>query len=203
MTAPTARPDLAPAARRLTVLLDGVHDNRLTAPTPCTEYSVADLLDHLVGLTVAFRDAATKTAGPGAAAPPQVNGDNLPSDWRRRLPVQLDALAAAWADPAAWEGTAEAGGVTMPAEVMGVVALDELILHGWDLARATGQDYACSDTEAEAITGLLSAAGDPDAGNGMFGPAVPVPADAPPLHRALGLSGRDPHWRPAVSPAVE
>ncbi|HET6636112.1 MAG TPA: TIGR03086 family metal-binding protein [Streptomyces sp.] len=203
MAANTRRPDLAPAARRLTALLDGVRDDQLADPTPCTESSVADLLDHLVGLTVAFHDAATKTAGPGAAGQPRASADHLPPDWRRRLPAQLDALAAAWADPAAWDGTAEAGGVTMPAEVMGIVALDEIVLHAWDLAVATGQDYTCEPAEAEALIGLLSAAADPDAGNGMFGPVVPVPADAPPFHRALGLSGRDPHWHPTVSPAVE
>ena len=53
---------------------------------------------------------------------------------------RLDQLAEAWADPAAWEGLTEAGGLTMPAEVAGTVALDEVVLHGWDLARATGQD---------------------------------------------------------------
>jgi uncharacterized protein (TIGR03086 family) len=193
MTAPTARPDLAPAARRLTALLDGVRDDRLTAPTPCPDYTVADLLDHLFGLAGAFHDAATKTRGEGAAGAPRPSAADLPPDWRRSLPERLDALAAAWAVPAAWTGNTEAGGVTMPAEVMGVVALDELLLHGWDLARATGQDYACEPAEAEAAIGLLSAAqGD----GGMFGPPVPVPADAPPLHRALGLGGRDPQWQP-------
>jgi uncharacterized protein (TIGR03086 family) len=198
----TARPDLAPAARRLTALLDGVHDAQLTAPTPCTEFSVADLLDHLAGLTLAFRDAARKTPGPSTAGARRPSAGLLPSDWRRRLPGQLDAMAAAWADPAAWTGTAEAGGLTMPAEVTGVVALDEIVLHAWDLARATGQDYTCPDTEAEALVGFLSALPDPDARNGIFGPVVPVPADAPAFHRALGLGGRDPAWRPPLSPAA-
>ncbi len=196
MTAPTTRPDLAPAARRLTALLDGVRDDLLAAPTPCPEYTVGDLLDHLVGLAGAFHDAATKTPGPAAATAPRPSAADLPPDWRRSLPTRLDALAAAWADPAAWTGTTQAGGVTMPAEAMGVVALDELVLHGWDLARATGQDYTCGPAEAEAVIGLLSAA--PGAG-GMFGPPVPVPDDAPPLHRALGLGGRDPQWRPPTS----
>ena len=194
--ASTARPDLAPAARRLTAVLDGVRDGQLAAPTPCTESTVADLLDHLVGLTLAFRDAAAKTPGPATSGAPRASADHLPPDWRRRLPGQLDALAAAWAEPVAWTGTAEAGGVTMPAEVMGVVALDEIILHAWDVAVATGQEYTCPPAEAQALIGLLSAAADPDSGGGMFGPVVPVPADAPPLHRALGLSGRDPHWQP-------
>jgi hypothetical protein len=55
--------------------------------------------------------------------------DNLDPEWCTQLPRRIVELAEAWRDPAAWEGTAEAGGVTMPAEVMGVVALDELVLH--------------------------------------------------------------------------
>lgn len=59
------------------------------------------------------------------------------------MPRQLTDLVEAWRDPAAWAGMTEAGGVRMPAEEMGVVALDELVLHGWDLARATGQPFRC------------------------------------------------------------
>ncbi|MET7901134.1 TIGR03086 family metal-binding protein [Streptomyces sp. NPDC005355] len=197
MTEETGLIDLGPAARRVTALLDGVSDDQLRAPTPCGTYSVGDLLDHIMGLTLGMRYAAEKTtaaAGSSEPAPGQGSADRLDADWRGELPTRLDAMAAAWRGPTAWQGSTQAGGVTLPAEMMGVVALDELVIHGWDLARATGQPYDCDPRSAEAIIGWLSAFPDAERPKEVFGPAVTVPDDASPLDRAVGLSGRDPAW---------
>ncbi len=205
MTHSTTMLDLDPAASQLKTLLSGVTDDQLSARTPCEDYTVGDLLDHLMGLTVAFRRTATKSTGAAGseedgsaptAGPGEASVANLHPDWRRRLPLQLDELVAAWKDPAAWTGTAEAGGVTMPADVMGVVAVDELVIHGWDLARATGQPFESEPRTTEAIFALLSPSADEEGGNGLFGPIVDVAPDAALLHRALGLTGRDPSWTP-------
>lgn len=195
-----ARPDLTPAARGLSALLDGVTESQLDARTPCEEYRVRDLVAHLLGLTVAFRDAARKERGPGTDLSPDDPAAPVPSlagDWRGRLRGRLAEVAAAWRDPAAWEGTTRAGGVTMPGEVAGLVALNELFLHGWDLARATGQAYPCDDATARASLALMSQDADDASREGSgFGPVVAVLEDAPLLDRALGMSGRDPGWRP-------
>ena len=85
----------------------------------------------------------------------------------------------------------------MPAGAMAVVALDELLLHGWDLAVATGQPYARLDpADAEACLGFVSSMASPQGVPGLFGPIVPVPDEAPALDRLLGLSGRDPSLTP-------
>ena len=115
-------------------------------------------------------------------------------DWRHELPRRLEAMVTAWRDPAAWQGSTLAGGVTLPADVMGVVALDELVVHGWDLARATGQPFDCDPGSAEAIIGWLSAFPDEVRDGEVFGPTVTVPQDASSLDRAVALSGRDPAW---------
>lgn len=192
--------DLEPAAREVTRLLDGVRDDQLADPTPCTESQVATLLDHFMGLSLAFTWAARKTPPPGAApGPGTASAANLDPKWRLELPRRLDELVAAWRDPEAWTGMAEAGGVTMPAEQMGVVALDELVLHGWDLARATGQPFTCDPVSTAVIfafTEGMAQAGQEAGRQGLFGPVVPVPADAPPFDRALGYAGRDPGWTP-------
>lgn len=188
--------DLAPAAHRVARLLDAIGDDRLDAATPCAETTVGDLLSHLLGLAEAFRGAAAKEPDPGAppAAPPELN-----PDWRRLLPQRLDALVVAWRDPAAGEGTARAGGVEMPAAAMAVVALDELVLHGWDIARATGQAYDPDPASVQACFGFVAPAVRPEGVPGLFGPPVPVADDAPMLDRLVALSGRDPSWTPAVS----
>jgi uncharacterized protein (TIGR03086 family) len=109
----------------------------------------------------------------------------------------LDELAEAWRDPAAWTGETRAGGVTLPGAVAGAVAADELVVHGWDLARATGQEYEPDEVALRAAYGfLVAAAANSGPGEGVFGPVVPVPDDAPLLDRVIGLSGRDPGWKP-------
>jgi uncharacterized protein (TIGR03086 family) len=189
--------DLHPAAREVTRLLDGVRDDDLSAPTPCEGTPVAAMLDHLMGLSLAFTWAATKNLPPGAGGPPMSSAEHLDPAWRDVLPERLDGLAQAWRDPQAWTGMTEAGGIPLPGEVAGVVALDEIVLHGWDLARATGQQFDCDPTSAEAVLAFTEASAQPDQAprrGGLFGPVVPVPHDAPTFDRALGFAGRDPGW---------
>ena len=172
-------------------MVAGIRDDQLTDPTPCTGTSVAAMLHHLVGLTYAFRMAAEKTPLKGA---PSASADDLPADWRTRIPEQLDALVAAWREPSAAEGMAEAGGVEMPAPVMSLVALDEVLIHGWDLAVATGQEYRPDPVSVQTCVEFVGDRSDEpaDANPGLFGPVVPVPADAP---RSTGCSAR-----PAATP---
>lgn len=193
--------DLEPAAREVRRLLAAVTDDRLPDPTPCADTSVAALLDHIMGLTLAFTWAARKKTvadSPGRGA---ASADSLDPEWRTVLPRRLDDLVAAWRDPAAWEGVTEAGGARLPAAVMGVVALDELVLHGWDLARATGQQFSCDPASTAAVLEFTRQSAQPenaDSRAGLFGPPVTVPDAAPAFERALGFAGRDPAWGRAV-----
>ena len=202
----TVRPllDLYPPVRQLNSLFYGVIDGVLTARTPCPDWTVGDLLDHLMGLGSAFTQAARKmttVAGP----PPPPSAAHLHPQWRSRLPVLLEDLVTAWADPLAWTGTTQAGGVTMPAEQMGVVAVNELTLHGWDLARATGQDFAADPRTLLVLESFLTrsrnGAGPTRSrnatGTAAFGAVGEVDDEASLLERVVGLSGRDPYWRPS------
>ncbi|MGW7414230.1 TIGR03086 family metal-binding protein [Streptomyces sp. NPDC054863] len=182
--------DLEPAARRLARLVEGVPDARLDARTPCEEFTVRDLLAHLCGLTAAFRAAAKKQPHPGAGA----GSPALPADWRHSLPRQLAALADSWHRHDAWDGTTTAGGTTLPAGVAAQIALDELVLHGWDLARATGQSFDCDKPSLQVVYALLAPEADNPARAPMFGPVVDVPNGSPFLDRVVGLGGRDPKW---------
>jgi uncharacterized protein (TIGR03086 family) len=192
----TTTPDLAPQAAEVARTVAGVRDDQLTAPTPCTDTSVAALLDHIMGLTVAFRLAAGKSSLAGG---PRADADNLAADWRTRLPEQLEALVASWREPAAWEGTTEVAGVRMPAPEIAVVALNEVLIHGWDLAVATGQDYRADDTSVRACLDFAVefAKGAPEARDAMYAPVVPVADDAPEFDRLLGQTGRAPGWTAA------
>ncbi|TYB49505.1 TIGR03086 family metal-binding protein [Actinomadura chibensis] len=190
----TAMPDLAPAARRMAGLLAGVRDAQLDAPTPC-DMPLGALLDHLNGLTLAFTWAAEKEFPEGPSQPPSADASRLPPDWRTRIPAQLDALAAAWRSPDAWQGMTQAGGVDLPGEAAGHVAMNELVVHGWDIARASGQPYEVGEDEVNACLAFVAPTVEQSGGagiEGLFGPAVDVPCDAPPLDRLLGMTGRNP-----------
>ncbi|GAB2814959.1 TIGR03086 family metal-binding protein [Streptomyces chlorus] len=190
----TSLPDLTPAAQAVTQLLGAIGDERLGAPTPCPEYAVRELLAHIEGLSLALRDAARKDLGPTTDTSPTASLPVLEGGRRARIPVRLDELAGAWRRPESWEGMTRAGGVDLPAAVAGRVALNELVLHGWDLARATGQEYDPGEESAAVSYEIVRPTGDDSLRDGIFGP----PDDAPLLllDRVVGLSGRRPHWRP-------
>ncbi|MGW7569718.1 TIGR03086 family metal-binding protein [Streptomyces tendae] len=195
----TATLDLGPQTRILARLADGVRDDRLADPTPCPDLAVRNLLGHLTGLAVAFRDAARKDLGPTTDTSPEASVPDVGTGWREELAKVLGELADAWREPDAWTGMTRAGGIDLPGAVAGAVVADELVIHGWDLARATGQEYAPDPAALQAAYGLLAAAAEEsDRDAGMFGPVVPVPADAPLLERAVGLSGRNPGWTPTA-----
>jgi uncharacterized protein (TIGR03086 family) len=191
--------DLKPATTQLGALVRGVGDEQLGSETPCPGTSVGDLLDHVQTLSKAFAAAARKdAAGPGGP-PPAPDAAHLGVDWRERIPHGLDELRTSWADPAAWTGTTTVGGIQMGGDAAGIVALDEVIIHGWDLARATGQGYEVDADLLEALMGFLHHMAEPamvPARQGLFGPVVAVSPDSTLFDRVLGLTGRDPGWSP-------
>jgi uncharacterized protein (TIGR03086 family) len=188
--------DLTPAARRLGELVQHIDDDQLGAPTP-GGIPVAGMLDHVGGLAVAFTAAATKDFGSVTATPPAPDGDRLGTEWRAEIPRALSALAQAWTDPDAWQGMTQVGGVTLPGQIAGQVALDEIVLHAWDLARGTGQPYQQDPATLEACLAAMTAMYPPeslDGRKGIFEPPVPVLDDAPLVDRVVAYSGRDPGW---------
>lgn len=191
--------DLTPAARRVADLVSGTTDDQLDASTPCEQMPVRTLLAHLHGLSIAFRDAARKIDGPTTTTAPDPAAFVLPSNWRTEIPAAVLGLAEAWQDPEAWQGMTTAGGQQMPAEVTGMVALDEIVLHGWDLAVATGRSYDVDQTSLEIVEDFCSQiSDDPAERAGLFGPRVEVAAGAGRFDRVLGMAGRDPRWSPAA-----
>lgn len=189
--------DFGPVTRTVAGLVAAVRDDQLRAPSPCPAYAAADLLDHLGGLCLAFTAAARKERLPGAEAGPQVDGSRLEEGWRDRIGAALDELATAWRDPAAYDGITQAGPVDLPGDVAALVALNEVVVHGWDLARATGRAYDPDPAAVAACTGFVASFEPPEGGgsdNGLFGPPVAVADDASALDKLIGLTGRDPAW---------
>lgn len=172
-----------------------------SAPTPCRDYDLRTLVDHLAWAALLSQRAATRTPfehdWSTPSAPPFLDGI-APDGWAPVLAAELDTAADAWADPAAWEGETVMGTSPMPAGTVGPMMLAEFVLHGWDVARAAGAPYdvpaALGEQVLEAVRPLAGMGRE----GGWYGPEVAVPEDAPAFDRALGLTGRDPSWRPAA-----
>jgi uncharacterized protein (TIGR03086 family) len=189
--------DLTHPAEQISRMVAGVRDDQLDGPTPCEGRSVGTLLAHIAGLALAFTDAAAKVVGPTTTTPPGSVDPVLPDDWRTLIPARLETLVAAWRDPAAWQGEATAGGVTMPAEDLGYVVNNELVLHGWDLSVATDQEFEVAEQNLDASWVMVfNTPDDPDARAGLFGPRLPVADNASLMDRVLAGAGRDPYWSP-------
>jgi uncharacterized protein (TIGR03086 family) len=141
---------MTPACTRTADVLMNISDEQLNGRTPCEKLSLRDLVAHVGGLALAFTAAACKDFGPLTDTPP-VEGAPLDEDWRTAYPARLADLARAWREPAAWEGMSRAGGVDFPGEVGGLIALTEVVIHGWDVATATGQDYDVDPATVDAV----------------------------------------------------
>ncbi len=188
-------PDLTFAAEQLATLVRKVPEDLFATPTPCPDYALGDLLDHIGGFALAFTAAARKEVGAHADAAPIPDVANLEPGWRARIAGDVAGLAVAWKNPSAWSGMTKVGGVELPGAAAGMFALDELVIHGWDLARASRQPFQADEPSLVALHGMLSelmAAGPPVPG--LFGTPVEVDRSEPLLDRVVGLTGRQPAW---------
>jgi uncharacterized protein (TIGR03086 family) len=180
----TPRDEFTSAEKALAVMCDVVRTigpDDLHRPTPCREFDVTALADHLVD-TVARLGVA---AGIATATP---NGSSIDD----RIERVTRPILAGWRR----RGLADVvvfGGRTLPAHLaLGILSL-ELLVHGWDFAVALRRPLPVSDAHAGHVLGLalqtLTAQSRVIAG---FDPPVPLPADACALDRLVAFTGRDP-----------
>jgi uncharacterized protein (TIGR03086 family) len=182
--------DLKPACQRMIEVLAGVTDEQLTRSSPCTEYTVGDLIDHIdqisCGSTALAQQDTVEQSGTGPDA------SHLDPDWRLSVALHMLALGKAWTDPAAWQGVANVPGSDLSNEMWGKITLTELVVHGWDIAKATGQPFdlpevtlrACLDHVATFVQNAPIPA--------LWGPPVHVAPDATLLDRIVAITGRAP-----------
>lgn len=183
---------VAPAARPITEIVRGLSTTTLTRPTPCADFDVHALLQHLL-----FYGPALEAAGRKETAAPPGDPDLMAGDWAATLDAQFRGVVAAWGDPVAWDGeTRVVGPSPVPAAMVGGMVVGELVVHGWDLGRAVGARPSWDDAVLDYLHGWLESTVGMGRDMGAYGPEVPVPATAAPLDRILGLTGRDPHWTP-------
>jgi uncharacterized protein (TIGR03086 family) len=155
----------------------GVKD--LEGATPCSEWKLRDLLNHVLDTQRYFASAGRgESASPPGPNPPDTLSDSPADDWAK---ARSDVISAFSED-----GVIEK---TMPA--LGI-AFGDALIHGWDVAKATGQDATMPDGLAEAAYATIHGRFTDEQRKGVFGPEVAVADDATPQQRLLAYTGRTP-----------
>jgi uncharacterized protein (TIGR03086 family) len=168
-------------------------------PSPCTDYAVRDVVNHLAfGFRLAHRSGTREPWDPAwnpAGRAPYLVG--LPEQgWAQACAAEAAATARAWAEPAAWEGESIMGSASMPAALVGSMMTAEFAVHAWDLAVATARSVDVPAGLGVVVLEGVTAMAPSGRAGGWFGTEVSVAADASAFERALATSGRDPRWTP-------
>ncbi len=185
------RPAHARAIAQTESIVAAVGQDQLGLPTPCSEYDVRALLSHMVGgLT---RIAVIGEGGDGLAVVPRADG--VPDDgWLAAYRTVAARVLSAWADDARLDALVEVPWGKVPGRIAVNGYIQEILAHGWDLAKATGQPTE-GDPELAVRVLAISRQILPAQSRGgeiPFGPVVEVEADAAPYARLAAWLGRQP-----------
>jgi uncharacterized protein (TIGR03086 family) len=163
------------------LVLRGIPEADYHRPTPCTEFDLTQLVDHLMG----------SITGLGAAAGAQF-GEDDGTTLEFRVATAAQAALEAW-NARGVDGEIKVGPQEMPAgAALGILSL-EFLVHAWDFARATGQQVAVSDALGQYVLGVAGQIIRPEL-RAVVGFADPLEAgpDAGLLDRLIAFTGRDP-----------
>jgi len=178
-------------------VIAGTTPDQHDAPTPCTDFSVAEVINHLAfGFEMARRSGEREDWDPNwkpdSIAPTL---DGVPAaEWASVCGREAPRTADAWANSDAWEGDSTMGSPAMPSAMVGSMMTAEFVVHGWDLATATGQAYDPPAHAVEAAIAGVTPMLEMGREGGWYGTEVTVEDSALALHRLLAMTGRDPAW---------
>ena len=170
-------------------IIAAVGPDQASAPTPCTQWNMRQLVNHVVHDVQQFTAVAQ---GEGFKAS---DADVVGDDWLAAYDAAAGALRAAWNEPGALDRTAKLPFGEVPATWQVGQQITDLAVHAWDVARAAGQHAELDPAVIEAALAWGRQNLKPEFRGAAFGPEVPVAADAPSYSQLIGFFGRDPAWR--------
>ena len=189
---PDPRPVHARALAQTESIVAAVGQDQLGLPTPCSEYDVRTLLSHMVGGQ--NRIATVGEGGDGLAVPPFADG--VPDDgWPDAFRATAARAASAWSDDAKLDALVEVPWGKVPGRIAVSGYLMEILTHGWDLAKATGQPTEGDPELAAYVLAIARRILPPEPRGGdesPFGPVSEIDADAAPYAQLAAWLGRQP-----------
>lgn len=183
-----AHSEMTAAAAETVRIVSNVKAAQLDDPTPCPDWDVRALVNHIILWTgySAERRAYGESVAEELMSRDFAANPDFADDYAR----QSAKAVTAWADPAAWERDLGVMGSSMAAADVAAMLIMELVLHGWDLARATGQEYECDDAVAAVLLDTVERQAEMFRQYQGFGAAKQAADGAGDYERALALSGR-------------
>ena len=171
-------------------IVAGISDDQWTAPTPCEDWNVRELLAHVVA-----GNRWVKPLVEGQTI--EQVGDRLDGDLLHHSPFMAYEASATEADcvfaePGAMEAMVAVSYGPVPASVYCGHRIIDVLIHGWDLAKATGGDTTLDPELVEACWAIIEPQYEMLVGSGVFGTSAPPPPDADPATRLLLALGRQP-----------
>ncbi len=167
-------------------VIDGIRPDQWAAATPCPAWTVRELVNHLVAGNLVFIAILGDLQVPDRTA--DHLGDDPPAAYRSSA-VQL---VAAFARPGVVDRIYQAPIGPAPGAALVHLRITESLVHGWDIAQATGRraDFPADVAEQELAISRRMLGGVPR--NGRFGPAIDLPEDAPAVDRLAAFLGHRP-----------
>ncbi|NEB73914.1 TIGR03086 family protein [Streptomyces sp. SID14478] len=186
----TVYPYLVEAAAEAARVAAGVDPDRLDAPSRCGDWDLRTLVNHWVLYSAHGLEHRARRL----QLPEDLTGRDFAADedWAGQYAAQLDRAVAAWSAAGTWDGDIDLGFARQPAPEVATLVWAELVLHGWDVARAVGQEFRLSDGAAALLLHVVDKNAALYRQYEGFADAVPVADDASVYERALAASGRDP-----------
>ena len=179
--------ELEDAMDHTSAIVAAVPQDRYTAPTPCPDFDVRTLMNHLVAGNLLFATAARGEPLDMTVFEADHLGDDPGAAYRRSADEALEA----WRRPGVFEEQLTFGG--MPGRAVIRLHLTEELVHGWDLASSTGQDPAFDPRlAAMALEAMQQVPTEMLRGGVGFGDEIVVGEDAPAHERLVAFLGRDP-----------
>ncbi|WP_426245304.1 TIGR03086 family metal-binding protein [Nocardioides sp. LHG3406-4] len=171
-------------ASRFAEIVDSA-DAQWDSPTPCEGWTVRDVVSHAIGTERDFFETRALDLGP---AP---DGTDPAKAWRAHADAVVDVLTRDGVAETAYDGYF---GPTTVADTMADFYGWDLVIHGWDIARATGQEWSIGEDEIARLHATADGWGDALHSEGVCGPEVRIGDDASAQDRLLARLGRDPGW---------
>lgn len=178
------RPRFEQAVAIAEPIVAAITPRQLDLPTPCTEWSVRTLLDHVVGGNLVFE------AWLMGAEPPDQDADHLGDAPLEAFRQSVDRLETAFRTEGVLEREFTTPMGTLSGSTVVTMRFVDLLVHTWDLARATGQSTALDAELCHSGLRILQHMQPPRGENAPFGVEQPVPDDAPPADKLAGFAGR-------------
>jgi uncharacterized protein (TIGR03086 family) len=184
--------DLKPACEAMIDVLSGVTADQLPRSSPCTDYTVGDLIDHVDYVARLFTALAHKDDAELQGTDADSRATHLGDGWHDSVAQHVRALGKAWDGRSAWQGSTNMSGPDLANELWGKIALTEMVVHGWDIATATNAPFGLPEHTLDAclehVTAFIPTAPVP----ALWGPPVEVATTAPLLDRIVSITGRKP-----------